>query len=174
MDTLFYYKNHKSEGYIVKKFKTFSPEEIRTFIDEAPDNQFLFTKIISNQDRRVGQCESFTGTLIVNIVETKTKIQRTFTIMGNYYDICKKYINLRPEVCATPSFFEIIIMENVQFKMQANCEIFKPFRCKFIYRTLLKKSKNFCNCISRCWWRYYCAKRHGGCKSTTVVAGHYY
>ncbi|KAJ8956908.1 hypothetical protein NQ318_014326 [Aromia moschata] len=31
----------KSEGYIGKKSKTFSPEEIRTFIDEAPDNQFL-------------------------------------------------------------------------------------------------------------------------------------
>ncbi|KAJ8961677.1 hypothetical protein NQ318_021275 [Aromia moschata] len=31
----------KSEGHIRKKSKTFSPEEIRTFIDEAPDNQFL-------------------------------------------------------------------------------------------------------------------------------------
>ncbi|KAJ8940418.1 hypothetical protein NQ318_009347 [Aromia moschata] len=31
----------KSEGYIGKKSKTFSPEEIRTFVDEAPDNQFL-------------------------------------------------------------------------------------------------------------------------------------
>ncbi|KAJ8952680.1 hypothetical protein NQ318_020995 [Aromia moschata] len=28
-----------------KKSKTFSPEEIRTLIDEAPDNQFLFTEV---------------------------------------------------------------------------------------------------------------------------------
>ncbi|KAJ8959422.1 hypothetical protein NQ318_022112 [Aromia moschata] len=34
-------KERKSEGYIGKKSKTFSPEEFRTFIDEAPDNQFL-------------------------------------------------------------------------------------------------------------------------------------
>ncbi|KAJ8949354.1 hypothetical protein NQ318_012017, partial [Aromia moschata] len=32
---------HKSEGYIGKKSKTLCPEEIRTFIDEAPD-QFLY------------------------------------------------------------------------------------------------------------------------------------
>ncbi|KAJ8938565.1 hypothetical protein NQ318_003166 [Aromia moschata] len=40
MDTLFYYKNRKSEGYMGKKFKTFSPENIfiRTFIDEAADD----------------------------------------------------------------------------------------------------------------------------------------
>ncbi|KAJ8949546.1 hypothetical protein NQ318_005108, partial [Aromia moschata] len=32
--------NRKDIG-IGKKSKTFSPEEIRTFIDERPDNQFL-------------------------------------------------------------------------------------------------------------------------------------
>lgn len=44
-------------------------------------------------------------TLIVNVVVTKTNTQRIFTVTGKYYDICKNYINLRPKVCATSSFF---------------------------------------------------------------------
>ncbi|KAJ8942147.1 hypothetical protein NQ318_021657 [Aromia moschata] len=134
----------------------FSSEEIRTFTDEAPDNQFLFTKVAMIFGI-MGACQEIWK-------EPGTKNKNTtnviFTITGKSHDICKKntYINLRPEVCATPSF------------LQANCEIFKSFRCKFIYRTLF--SKNFCNCISRCWWRYYCAKKHGGWKSMTLAEGY--
>ncbi|KAJ8958286.1 hypothetical protein NQ318_017432 [Aromia moschata] len=40
-------EKRKSKGNIGKKSKILSPEEIRTFIDEAPDNQFLFTKILN-------------------------------------------------------------------------------------------------------------------------------
>ena len=35
----------KSEGYQPKKSKTFSPTEIKTFIDEAPDDKYLLLKV---------------------------------------------------------------------------------------------------------------------------------
>jgi hypothetical protein len=34
--------------------------------------------------------------LVVRIPDTKTKIERQFVIGGNFYKICKKYIQLRP------------------------------------------------------------------------------
>lgn len=47
----------------------------------------------------------FKTTLLVTIKDTKTKTTRKFTITGKYYEICKKYMNLRPKNCVTPSFF---------------------------------------------------------------------
>lgn len=35
----------QNEGYQVKKAKTFTPSEINKFIDEAPDDQYLVTKV---------------------------------------------------------------------------------------------------------------------------------
>lgn len=35
----------KSEGYVGKKSKIFSPEQLKTFIDEAPDEIYLFIKV---------------------------------------------------------------------------------------------------------------------------------
>lgn len=44
------------------------------------------------------------STMLVTIPNTKTKIVRQFTITGQFYYICKKYINLRPADTST-SFF---------------------------------------------------------------------
>lgn len=35
----------KAEGYKGKKSKTFSPDEIKTFVNEAPDISYLLTKV---------------------------------------------------------------------------------------------------------------------------------
>lgn len=45
------------------------------------------------------------SSLLVTIKDRKRKITRKFTVTGEYYEICKKYINLRPKDCTTPSFF---------------------------------------------------------------------
>lgn len=37
----------KSAGYIAKKSKTFSPDQIKRFLDEAPDFNFLCSKVSS-------------------------------------------------------------------------------------------------------------------------------
>lgn len=43
--------------------------------------------------------------LVVKIPKTKTYIQRTFTIVGEFYNICNKYISLRPTTCKLDRFF---------------------------------------------------------------------
>lgn len=43
--------------------------------------------------------------LLVTIRDTKTKAARKFTVIGKYYDICKKYMDLRPKECTARSFF---------------------------------------------------------------------
>lgn len=49
--------------------------------------------------------EDYNGALIVKIPFTKTKIPRSFTVSGEFYDICKKYMNLRPSHAKCPSLF---------------------------------------------------------------------
>ncbi|KAK5641228.1 hypothetical protein RI129_009775 [Pyrocoelia pectoralis] len=43
--------------------------------------------------------------ILVTIRDTKTKTTRKFTITGKYYDVCKKYMDLRPKICTTQNFF---------------------------------------------------------------------
>lgn len=44
-------------------------------------------------------------TFLVQLVNTKNKKPRSFTITGKYYNICKQYVNLRPNECQNPQFF---------------------------------------------------------------------
>lgn len=41
----------------------------------------------------------------VKVYKTKTNLDRSFTITGAFYAICKKYIDLRPNPCKNPCFF---------------------------------------------------------------------
>jgi integrase len=45
------------------------------------------------------------GALLVNVLNTKNKTDRTFTITGKYYHLIKKYIDLRPAGCRNEKFF---------------------------------------------------------------------
>lgn len=49
--------------------------------------------------------KDLTSTILVTISNTKTKIDRIFTITGTFYDMCKRYMELRPNPCKTPNFF---------------------------------------------------------------------
>ena len=42
---------------------------------------------------------------LVTVSDIKTKIDRCFTISGNFYHICKQYLYLRPDNCRSTSFF---------------------------------------------------------------------
>lgn len=43
--------------------------------------------------------------LLIKIPVSKTGIQRSFTVVGEFYNICKKYMNLRPNDSKTDRFF---------------------------------------------------------------------
>jgi len=44
--------------------------------------------------------------LIVTVLDTKiTRIDRTFTISGEYFQVVTKYMNLRPQKCKSDRFF---------------------------------------------------------------------
>ncbi|XP_061726262.1 uncharacterized protein LOC133531880 isoform X1 [Cydia pomonella] len=107
----------KSEGYKVKKSKTFSPSDIDKFIRKAPDEVYLMLKVavifgVLGACRRqelhrllFKDIKMFNEALLVNIKKTKNKLDRTFTITGKYYDIVKKFIGTRPKDCRNEHFF---------------------------------------------------------------------
>ncbi|CAH1381929.1 unnamed protein product [Tenebrio molitor] len=97
-----------SDGYKPKKSKTLTPQQIQEFLTTAPDEKYLFTKAalifgLMGACRReelmkieINHIEDLNTALVVHIPDTKTKIERQFVIGGNFYKICKKYIQLRP------------------------------------------------------------------------------
>ncbi|KAJ8913790.1 hypothetical protein NQ315_002696 [Exocentrus adspersus] len=83
----------QSEGHRPKKAKTFTPEEVHKFINEAPDDIYLLTKPLITNTIIVVCDIAYTE---LNLVFTKTKTARSFTISGEFYMIVKKYLDLRP------------------------------------------------------------------------------
>ncbi|XP_031350487.1 uncharacterized protein LOC116176152 [Photinus pyralis] len=107
----------KSDGHLKKKSKIFSPEEINAFFNNAPDEVYLATKVAlimglmgacracELSDMKVEDIKDFEGGVIITIPKTKTKIVRTFTVTGQFFDIYKKYAKLRPPTVQSPFFF---------------------------------------------------------------------
>lgn len=125
----------KSDGFQPKKSKTLTREEINKFINEAPDNVYLATKVkkipvyslfkIYNFYFKVafivgvmGACRKHElwqmktnhiqdlGTaILIQVPDTKTKIERKFTITGSFCTIFKKYWALRPVNVTSNNFF---------------------------------------------------------------------
>ncbi|KAL7289342.1 hypothetical protein TKK_0016710 [Trichogramma kaykai] len=106
-----------SKGYIRKKSKEFTNTEILTFLNEAPDEKNLCLKVIlifgiSGALRRsefaklkINDVKEYDDVMIVSINLAKNETYRKFTISGAMYDICKKYIKLRPSHCTQDRFF---------------------------------------------------------------------
>lgn len=107
----------KNEGYKAKKASVFTPQEIEQFLREAPDDNFLATKVacvlgVAGACRRV-EMEKLTvenvqkqgDIILVKIMNTKNRIDRKFTVDGNFLNIVERYINLRPKDISTDRFF---------------------------------------------------------------------
>ncbi|XP_049886289.1 uncharacterized protein LOC126380733 [Pectinophora gossypiella] len=182
----------KSEGFKAKKAQTFSPNHLKTFIDEAPDNIYLLTKVavifgIMGACRRqelhnlkINDVIDAHNTLIVHIMNTKNRIDRTFTVTGKYYEICKKYLNLRPNPCNNQNFFlryfkgKCTIQnvgintfgqmgKNVAAHLKLpNPELYTGHAFRRTSATLLVDAGGDVTAL----------KRHGGWKSTTVAEGY--
>lgn len=56
-------------------------------------------------DIKIQDVTDFSSTILVTLNNTKNKTTRKFTITGNYYNLCKKYMDLRPANCKSSSFF---------------------------------------------------------------------
>ncbi|XP_063972557.1 uncharacterized protein LOC135160192 [Diachasmimorpha longicaudata] len=107
----------QSTGFKSKQTKVLTPNDIERFLNEAPDNQFLATKValifgIIGACRRQELCNITMDDIeddgvmaFVTIPKTESDPERSFTICGEFYNMYKKYFNLRPRHVGTKRFF---------------------------------------------------------------------
>lgn len=107
----------KSENYNRKKAKTLTSEQIKMFLNEAPDQNYLATKVALIMGV-MGACranelyslttdnfEELGSAVLVSVLNSKNKVNRKFTITGPFYETYRKYVNLRPNNATTNTFF---------------------------------------------------------------------
>ncbi|KAF2878948.1 hypothetical protein ILUMI_27221 [Ignelater luminosus] len=107
----------KSDGYKPQKSKILTSQEVNQFLDDAPDDKYLFTKValivgITGACRKqelsqlkIDDIEDLGSAVLIRILDTKTKKPRAFTITGEFYEIYKKYATLRPSNVNERRFF---------------------------------------------------------------------
>lgn len=109
----------KNDSYEPKKSKTFTQENVTTFINNAPDKEYLLMKValifaLNGTCRCIELCNVMTDNItdtgniiIVQLKETKTKKNRMFTIGDdcNGYNIYQAYKKLRPVNVLHKRFF---------------------------------------------------------------------
>ncbi|XP_011859053.1 PREDICTED: uncharacterized protein LOC105556569, partial [Vollenhovia emeryi] len=107
----------KSQGFQSKKSQVLTPEQIQIFLNEAPDDTYLDTKVamifgICGACRReeltqitINDIEDKGSILLVKIPKTKNYKPRSFVITDEFYSIFKKYITLRPKDVENSRFF---------------------------------------------------------------------
>uniref|UniRef100_A0A6P7GY87 Uncharacterized protein LOC114348327 n=1 Tax=Diabrotica virgifera virgifera TaxID=50390 RepID=A0A6P7GY87_DIAVI len=182
----------KSEGFQAKKSSTLTPEQIRKFIDKAPDEIYLLHKVIliigimgacrPNElyQMNIQDVKDLQTDLLITIPKSKTKIVRKFTINSTFYNIVKKYIDLRPSHVKINSFF----LNYQKYK----CTIQRLGKNKFAdigrqiakYLNLPNPQSYTGHCYRRSSATLYIdgggdltgLKRHGGWKSTQVAEGY--
>lgn len=107
--------------YVPKKSLVFTEEDLCRFFTQAPDNDFLFLKVVSicglfGSCRRIELCNLRLGdisregsVLIISIRPSKTEKTRKFAVVDDsnlkYADIFEKYLSLRPENASTDRVF---------------------------------------------------------------------
>uniref|UniRef100_A0A1Y1M608 Tyr recombinase domain-containing protein n=1 Tax=Photinus pyralis TaxID=7054 RepID=A0A1Y1M608_PHOPY len=182
----------KNEGYSPKKSKTLTFEQVQRFINEAPDEKYLMVKVatifgIYGACRREELCNLLTedielaGTsLIVQIPNTKTKISRSFCIIGKYVDYFSKYAALRPSVINHRRFF----LKYSNYKCTANPVGINTFGkmpstiAEFLNLPDTKAYTGHCfrrssaSLLAESGANITEIKKHGGWKSTSVAEGY--
>uniref|UniRef100_A0A1B6D397 Tyr recombinase domain-containing protein n=1 Tax=Clastoptera arizonana TaxID=38151 RepID=A0A1B6D397_9HEMI len=121
-DKLLAFLKHQNVGYKSKKSKTLTHNEVIKFIQEAPDDIFLMKKLvlilgISGACRKdellqmtIDDIEDKDSVLIVRIPSSQTNQGRVFTVINStpdvdYLYLYRKYIMLRPKLCASNRLF---------------------------------------------------------------------
>ncbi|XP_045472763.1 uncharacterized protein LOC123679295 [Harmonia axyridis] len=182
----------QSEKHVAKKAKTFTPEQLNNFINEAPDEKYLATKVAlimgimgacraaELHSMQITDLEDHGSIFMVNVPNTKTKIARKFTVTGNFYTIVKKYLNLRPTDISQTIFF--LKFQNgkyhshriginkfgamgkdiATFLKLPDCNLYTGHCFRRSSATLLVDAGGDITAL----------KRHGGWRSTTVAEGY--
>ncbi|XP_063391498.1 uncharacterized protein LOC134677015 isoform X3 [Cydia fagiglandana] len=107
-----------NKGYVCKKLKALSIENVEKFIDEAPDDKYLATKValifgVTGGLRRqelslltTNHIDNHGEIFIIKIPHTKNKLQDSFVVPGKYYKTVKKYQDLRVASAPSNRFFQ--------------------------------------------------------------------
>ncbi|XP_071573031.1 uncharacterized protein [Temnothorax nylanderi] len=116
-NTLIAFLKRQAKGFQSKKSNILTPEQIKKFIDEAPDDTYLATKLatifgICGACRReeltkinIQDIEDKQSILLIKIPITKNNKPRSFVVTEEFYSVYKKYISLRPKNVQTSRFF---------------------------------------------------------------------
>lgn len=111
------YLKTQNVGYKPQVYRVLSANHIKEFLASAPDFIYLFTKVgvifgIMGDCRREeflkienNHVTDVNTALIVNIPNTRTNTGRQFVVGDDYYQICKKYMALRPAKATCTRFF---------------------------------------------------------------------
>ncbi|KAL7305917.1 hypothetical protein TKK_0001922 [Trichogramma kaykai] len=95
----------------------FTSAEINRFCEVADDGEHLVSKIIlifalaggckveELANLTIEDVEDCDDALLVRLPQGKTGIERNFVITGNYYRICKKYVDVRIDFQQNDRFF---------------------------------------------------------------------
>ncbi|XP_031358722.1 uncharacterized protein LOC116182334 [Photinus pyralis] len=106
-----------SDGYLPKKSTVFTTVNVKKFLETAPDDIYLATKValvigITGACRKnelynikMTHIKDLDSAILFDIPNTKTKTPRQFTITGEFYNIVKKYAALRPADVPSDNFF---------------------------------------------------------------------
>lgn len=186
------YLKRKSEGYRSKKSKILTHEQVENFLNEAPDEKYLMVKVATifglfGACRREELCnllvediEITNKSLVIQLPNTKTKVSRSFCIVGKYVDYFRKYNALRPPNIKHRRFF----LKYMNNKCTANPVGINTFgKMPSIVAEFLKlpEPKQY---TGHCFRRTSASllaesganiteiKKHGGWKSTTVAEGY--
>ncbi|XP_066585872.1 tyrosine recombinase XerC-like [Prorops nasuta] len=111
------YLKRQSVNYECKKSNVLSPEHIEQFLTNAPDVEYLATKVAlifgicgalrgcELTNLSVDNIEEHVKMFLVKIPITKNNKPRKFVIEGKFYSIVKKYTALRPQQSEIKRFF---------------------------------------------------------------------
>ncbi|KAJ3645940.1 hypothetical protein Zmor_023559 [Zophobas morio] len=165
-----------SAGYKPKKSKILTPQQIKEFLSTAPDEKYLFIKVglifgIMGACRRdelmkieVNHVEDLKSALLVHIPDTESKPGRQFVIGGNFYHICKKYMDLRPPQLVNVTRFFLNYQRGKCTKQPIGINKFGTLASQVA--TFLKLPNP--TCYTGHYLRRASAKRRGGWRSTSV------
>ncbi|KAG4065838.1 hypothetical protein HA402_012516 [Bradysia odoriphaga] len=107
----------KASGYLPVKAGVFSLADIHKFIDDAPDELWLDVKVVcifavsgacsSHELPRIhlNDVENHGDMLLVRILKSKTKVDRSFTITGAFRTVVQRYLALRRPGMEEQRFF---------------------------------------------------------------------
>ena len=106
-----------SANYVPKKSKVLTADDIAKYCNEADDSDCLVTKVVciigilgglrreELTNLLLENVEDHNTMFLIKIPKTKTGIQRSFTVVGEFYKFCKNYLTIRSEIESSNRLF---------------------------------------------------------------------